>query len=144
MTDEQVRSSLERMVQSLEEPANRLLLAAVNDQLAGWLFLAGNSSELTAHWARILRVQTALGFRKRGVGRALMTEVARAAAEDLALDHLRLELRSGMGLEVFYKSCGWREIGRWPGALRFPEGDQDEVLMGLPLSKAPEPAACAR
>lgn len=76
VTYEQVRSSLERMVQSLDEPANRLLPAALNDQLAGWLFLAGNSSELTAHWARILRVQTALGFRRRGVGRALMTEVA--------------------------------------------------------------------
>jgi hypothetical protein len=73
-----------------------------------------------------------------------MTEVARAASEDLALDHLHLELRSGMGLEDFYKSCGWQEIGRWPGALRMPEGDQDEVLMSLSLRWAPEPAVSDR
>lgn len=144
VTDEQVRSSLECMVRSLDEPANRLLLATVNDQLAGWLFLAGNSNELTAHWARVLRVQTALGFRKRGVGRALMTEVARSAAEDLSLDQLHLELRSGMGLEGFYKSCGWQEIGRWPAALRWPGGDRDEVLMVLPLHNAPEMSGSAR
>lgn len=134
VSDEQVRSSLDAMVQSLDESANRLLLASINGELAGWLFLAGNSSELTAHWARVLRVQTALGFRKRGVGACTHGRGSRAATEDLALDQLHLELRSGMGLEDFYRSCGWQEIGRWPGALRLPEGDQDEVLMTLPLS----------
>lgn len=138
VSDDQVMVSIDAMVQSLDEPTNRLLLATINGELAGWLFLAGNSNELTAHWARVLRVQTALDFRKRGVGRALMTEVARAATEDLTLEQLHLELRSGMGLEDFYQSCGWKEIGRWPAALRLPEGDQDEVLMAMALSPAPE------
>lgn len=141
---EQVLASLDAMVESLDDSANRLLLATINGELAGWLFLAGNSNELTAHWARVLRVQTALGFRKQGVGRALMTEVARAATEDLTLEQLHLELRSGMGLEDFYQSCGWQEIGRWSTALRLPEGDRDEVLMTLPLSQDPETAASAR
>lgn len=144
VSDEQVLASLDAMVQSLDEPANRLLLATINGALAGWLFLAGNSNELTAHWARVLRVQTALGFRTRGVGRALMAEVARAAAEDLTLEQLHLELRSGMGLEYFYKSCGWQEIGRWSGSLRLPGGDKDEVLMSLPLRQKSETAANAR
>lgn len=133
VSEEQVLASLDAMVESLNEPANRLLLATINGELAGWLFLAGNANELTAHWARVLRVQTAPNFRERGVGRALMEEVARAATEDLSLEQLHLELRSGMGLEAFYESCGWQEIGRWPKALRFPDGDQDEVLMALYL-----------
>lgn len=133
VSEEQVLASLDAMVESLNEPANRLLLATINGELAGWLFLAGNANELTAHWARVLRVQTALNFRERGVGRALMEEVARAATEDLTLEQLHLELRSGMGLEAFYESYGWQEIGRWPKALRFPDGDQDEVLMALYL-----------
>lgn len=141
VSNEQVLSSLDAMIKSLDKPANRLLLATIDKELAGWLFLAGNSSELTAHWARVLRVQTALGFRKRGVGHALMAEVARAAAEDLTLEQLHLELRSGMGLEAFYQSCGWQEVGHWPGALRLPEGDQDEVLMVLYLCPAPESTA---
>ncbi|WP_230854346.1 GNAT family N-acetyltransferase [Arthrobacter terrae] len=137
-------ASLDDMVQSLDEPGNWLLLASINGELAGWLFLAGIANELTAHWARVLRVQTALSFRKCGVGRALMDEVERAATEDLTLDQLHLELRSGMGLEGFYKSCGWQEIGRWPKALRFPDGDHDEVLMALPLRQTSGPVVSAR
>lgn len=54
--------------------------------------------------------------------------------EDLRLEQLRLELRSGQGLEGFYESCGWQEVGRWPGALRLgPGDDRDEVLMLLRL-----------
>ena len=63
-----------------------------------------------------------------------MEEVARSARGDLGLDQLHLELRSGQGLEGFYQSCGWREVGRWPGALRLgPGDDRDEVLMLLEL-----------
>jgi len=142
--DEQVLEPLDAMVESLDEPVNRLLVATINGELAGWLFLAGNSSHLTAHWARVLRVQTALNFRKQGVGRALMAEVARAAGEDFALEQLHLELRSGMGLEDFYQSCGWQEVGRWPTALRLPEGDRDEVLMLLPLCQAPQATVSTR
>ncbi|WP_208641877.1 GNAT family N-acetyltransferase [Arthrobacter oryzae] len=138
VSDGQVLSSIDAMVRTLDQHVDRILLATVNGELAGWLLLAGNSNELTAHWARVLRVQTALEFRNRGVGRALMEEVARAATEDLALEQLHLKLRSGMGLEGFYQSCGWREIGRWPAALRLPEGDQDEVLMALALHRSSE------
>ncbi|MBO0907474.1 GNAT family N-acetyltransferase [Arthrobacter sunyaminii] len=140
VADEQVLQSIDALVRSLDVAANRILIATLDGELAGWLLLAGNSSELTAHWARVLRVQTALDFRNCGVGRALMTEVARSAAEDLALEHLRLEVRAGMGLEGFYQSCGWREIGRWPEALRLPGGDRDEVLMALALKRNAGPA----
>jgi GNAT superfamily N-acetyltransferase len=136
VSDDQVSSSIDAMVKSLDQRVNRVLLATVNGRLAGWLLLAGNSNELTAHWARVLRVQTALEFRNCGVGRALMEEVARAATEDLALEQLHLELRAGMGLETFYQSCGWREIGRWPEALRLPGGDRDEALMALALQRS--------
>ena len=83
---------------------------------------------------QVLRVQTALGYRGRGVGRALMGEVARSACEDLGLEQLHLELRASLGLEEFYACLGWHEVGRWPGALRLAEHDRrDEILMLLRL-----------
>lgn len=94
----------------------------------------GNTSRLTSHWARVLRVQTALKHRGTGVGRMLMVELGRAARDDLGLEQLHLELRAGLGLEAFYRSLGWRVVGTWPGALRLAENDhRDEVLMLLPL-----------
>ncbi|RDV48322.1 hypothetical protein DDV98_29620 [Streptomyces sp. IB2014 011-12] len=34
------------------------------------------------------------------------------------LEQLHLAARGGVGLEDFYGRLGWKEIGRWPGALR--------------------------
>lgn len=133
-TDEQVVVAVEALVESLDPRLNRLLIATVDGVLAGWLVLAGNANILSAHWARVLRVQTAPEHRGTGVGRSLMDEVARAGRDEYQLTALHLELRGGMGLERFYERCGWREIGRWPTALRLGGGDfRDEVLMHLPL-----------
>ena len=126
--------ALDQLVQSLD-PASRMLLVAVhNDVLLGWLVLERNLSVLTAHWARVLRVQTTLTARGSGVGRALMSEVARSAQVDLGLEQLHIEVRGGQGLEAFYETCGWQEVGRWPLALRLgPDDDRDEILMLLRL-----------
>jgi GNAT superfamily N-acetyltransferase len=137
-TDEQVAAAVDALVESLDPALNRLLVATVDHVLAGWLVLAGNANILTAHWARVLRVQTAPEHRGTGVGRSLMAEVERAGRDEYRLAALHLELRGGMGLERFYERCGWREIGRWPMALRLGEGDyRDEVLMHLPLGPRP-------
>ncbi|TWF94707.1 hypothetical protein [Saccharopolyspora dendranthemae] len=37
-------------------------------------------------------------------------------------------------LGTFYERLGWKEIGRWPGALRLsPDDTRDEILMFLEL-----------
>lgn len=132
--DEQVRPAVEALVASLDPSLNRLLLALHGEDLAGWVLLAGNSSRLTAHWATVLRLQTAVGHRRSGVGRAMLVELARAASAEWHLDQLHLALRGGLGLERFYEECGWREVGRWPAALRLrPDDFRDEVLMMLTL-----------
>jgi len=133
--DGHVRPVLEAMVGALAPAGDRLLLATLDGQLAGWLLLKLNAGALTRHWARVVRVQTALEHRSRGVGRALMDEVARSARDDLGLHQLHLELRAGLGLEDFYGRLGWEQVGRWPGALQLSEEDRrDEVLMLLPLT----------
>jgi hypothetical protein len=106
------------MVSSLDPLLRRLLIATVDDALAGWLVLSGNDVPLTSHWAFVQRVQTALAVRGSGVGQALM-------------------VRGGAGLEDFYESIGWTEVGRWPGSLRFGDDDyRDNVLMALSLESS--------
>ncbi|GHE13986.1 hypothetical protein GCM10010339_83010 [Streptomyces alanosinicus] len=56
------------------------------------------------------------------------------AREEMGPEQLRLAARGGAGLEQFYGRLGWKEIGRWPEALRLAVGDdRDEVLMVLSL-----------
>ncbi len=64
-----------------------------------------------------------------GPGRRAARRIAR---DEMGLEQLRLAVRGGAGLETFYGRLGWREVGRWPAALRLsPTDDRDEVLMLL-------------
>jgi GNAT superfamily N-acetyltransferase len=138
---DEVLTRTKELVSSLDPLLRRLLIARIGDDLAGWLILSGNNVSLTSHWAFLERVQTGLAFRGSGVGRMLMEEASRAAAEDLGLKSLHIEVRGGAGLEGFYESLGWIEVGRWPGSLRFGVDDyRDNVLMALSL----DPDAAAR
>lgn len=130
----EVAAATDALVASLSPSGQALLLATRDGELLGWLVLVRNQSALTAHWGRLQRVQTSLAARGRGVGRLLMEEAIRAARDDHGLEQLRIEVRAGLGLEGFYERFGWREIGRFPGALRIgPEDDRDEVYMALDL-----------
>lgn len=134
VSDAVVGPVVDALVAGLQPRLSRLLVAECDGALAGWLLLTANADPVLAHWGRVTRVQTALRFRGTGVARALMTEVAGCARDDLGLDQLRLEVRGGMGIEGFYERLGYRVVGRWPGALHIGPGDRrDEVLMHLDL-----------
>ncbi|KUL34091.1 acetyltransferase [Streptomyces sp. NRRL F-4489] len=127
-----VLPALDRIIDQLSADTCRLLAATVDGQLAGWLIARRDRSELIAHWGTLHHVQTRLAVRGRGVGRALVEEARRVARDEMGLEQLRIAVRGGVGLEGFYGRLEWREIGRWPGALRFAAGDdRDEVLMLL-------------
>ncbi|WP_443334829.1 GNAT family N-acetyltransferase [Streptomyces sp. CCNWLW238] len=87
---------------------------------------------LISHWGTLHHVQTRTTVRGQGIGAALMNEVRRIARDEMDLEQLDLAARGGVGLESFYGRLGWKETGRWPGALRLADGeDRDEILMLL-------------
>jgi GNAT superfamily N-acetyltransferase len=121
----------DQLIADLDPEYSQILLATSGGVLAGWLSLSRPRDRVVPHWGTVKRVQTHPDFRGRGIGGALMRRVRDVARDELGLEQLRLEARGGEGLEDFYGRLGWREIGRWPGALRFDHGDRDEVLMLL-------------
>ncbi|MFJ1546839.1 GNAT family N-acetyltransferase [Streptomyces sp. NPDC088246] len=126
--------ALETILESLAPRTSRLLMALDDDELVGWLNIRCDTYALIAHWGTLHHVQTTTSRRGQGIGSALVKEAHRIAREDMALEQLHLAARAGEGLETFYGSLGWKEIGRWPGALRFGSGDdRDEVLMLVDL-----------
>jgi GNAT superfamily N-acetyltransferase len=127
----QVGVVADRLIADLDPDYNRVVLAEADGVLAGWLNLSRHRPAQVQHWGTVKRVQTRLAFRGRGIGTALMNEARRVARDEMGLEQLHLEARGGEGLEDFYGRLGWTVIGRWPGALRFPFGDRDEVLMLL-------------
>jgi GNAT superfamily N-acetyltransferase len=131
---DQVALVTDQLIAGLDSQRSRLLLAFVDETLAGWLNVRRDVNPLTAHWGTVHHVQTHTSFRGRGIGAALMHRLGDVAHEEMRLEQLHLAARGGMGLEDFYGRLGWKEIGRWPGALRLmPDDDRDEILMMLRL-----------
>ncbi|MGW1278905.1 GNAT family N-acetyltransferase [Streptomyces tsukubensis] len=125
-------SALDRIVDQLAPDASRIITATIDGELAGWLNVRRDRFELIAHWGTVHHVQTRPAIRGLGVGGALMEEARRVARDEMALEQLHLAARGGVGLEGFYGRLGWKEVGRWPGALRLAAGDdRDEILMIL-------------
>ncbi|WBB62498.1 GNAT family N-acetyltransferase [Streptomyces sp. WMMC500] len=134
VTEAALRPAAERITRGLSPDRSRLLLATVDDALAGWLLLRRQRHPMVAHCGVVNHVQTHVRFRGLGVGAALMRRARVVARDDMGLERLQLTVRSGLGLEEFYRKAGWTEVGRWPGALRVAPGDdRDEILMSLAL-----------
>jgi len=120
------------LIAGLSPGSSRLIVARAGGALAGWVHLQRYPDPLVAHWGTIRHLQALPAFQGRGVGTALMVSARRIARQEIGLEQLHLAVRGGMGLERFYARLGWREIGRWPGALRMAPGDdRDEILMIL-------------
>ncbi|MGW4749200.1 N-acetyltransferase family protein [Streptomyces sp. NPDC004290] len=128
----EVAAAVDRIVAGLDPARSRLVTATVDGALAGWLCLRRDPHPLVAHWGTLHHVQTRLGMRGRGIGAGLVRRAHVIARDEMELEQLRLAARGGTGLEEFYGRLGWREIGRWPGALRLAaDDDRDEILMVL-------------
>lgn len=95
----------------------------------GMGFLVTGGSPLRAHWRTVLRLMVDPELQGTGAGRILL-EGLHGLAGDLGLDHLRLTVRGGLGIEGFYARFGYTIIGRHPGAIRVAPGDdRDEIIM---------------
>jgi GNAT superfamily N-acetyltransferase len=103
---------------------DRLLIgrAAAGEQagrLAALAFLVANEFALTLHWHTVKRVMVHPDFQGCGYGYRLMAEIA-AVARDGGLEQLHLDCRGGTGNDLFYKKCGYTEVGRIPNGLKLP------------------------
>jgi GNAT superfamily N-acetyltransferase len=122
----------DQLIARLHPDRARLLLARNEYAFLGWVILLRNANRLVGHWATVQHLQTHPAHRGRGIGSELMRRLREVARDEMAIEQLHLAVRGGMGLEDFYARLGWREVGRWPGALRMaPDDDRDEVLMIL-------------
>ncbi|MFG3100105.1 GNAT family N-acetyltransferase [Streptomyces sp. NPDC048182] len=136
VTRRDVRPELVRHLVAMAEGRTRLLVGHDEDgRVAATAFLTLNTHRLMTHWLWLYTVMVHPRHQGRGYGRDLMAAAADAARTVEGVQAIRLTCRGGGGLERFYESCGYKEVGRVPGAIRVaPDDDRDDVTLLLPLS----------
>ncbi|MGW0865375.1 MULTISPECIES: GNAT family N-acetyltransferase [Streptomyces] len=132
---EDIRPSLVKHFASMAEGTVRLLVGFDEEgRVAATAFLTLNTHRLMTHWLWLYTVMVHPSHQGKGYGRDLLGAAAEAARGLDGIGAIRLTCRGGLGLERFYESCGYKEVGRIPGAIRVAPGDdRDDVIMLLPL-----------
>ncbi|WP_409470392.1 GNAT family N-acetyltransferase [Streptomyces sp. HC307] len=133
---EAIRPELVKQLAALSEGRARLLVGHDEDgRVAATAFLTFNTHRLMTHWLWLYTVMVHPRHQGKGYGRDLLAAAADAARTFDGIEAIRLTCRGGLGLERFYGSCGYKEVGRVPGAIRVEPGDdRDDIMMLLPLA----------
>ncbi len=135
VTEDDIRPELVRHLVAMAEGRTRLLVGRDGTgAVAATAFTTYNTHRLMRHWVWLYTVMVHPRHQGRGYGRDLLAAAADAVAQWDGIEAIRLTCRGGLGLERFYGSCGYKEVGRIPGAIRVAPGDdRDDVIMLLPL-----------
>lgn len=135
VTPEEVRPDLVRHLVAMEDGRTRLLVGRdPSGQVAATAFIAFNLHRLKQHWVSVYSVMVHPALQGRGQGRELMAAVEKEVRAFGGLRGIWLSCRGGLGLERFYGSCGYREVGRVPGAIKVSDEDyRDDVSLWLAL-----------
>ncbi|MFJ3309058.1 GNAT family N-acetyltransferase [Streptomyces sp. NPDC086549] len=132
---EEIRPELVKHLAAMAEGRTRLLVGHDEaGEVAAAVFLSFNTHRLMKHWVWLYTVMVHPRHQGKGYGRDLLAAAADAARGLEGIEAVRLTCRGGVGLERFYGSCGYKEVGRVPGAIRVAPGDdRDDITMLLPL-----------
>lgn len=135
VTAEDIRPELIKRLASLADGHCRLLVGYDEEgAVAATAFLTLNTHRLMRHWLWLYTVMVDPGRQGKGYGRELMAAAAEAARGIEGIEAIRLTCRGGTGVDRFYASCGYKEVGRVPDAIRVAPGDdRDDIVMLLPL-----------
>ncbi|MEU9243279.1 GNAT family N-acetyltransferase [Streptomyces sp. NPDC048385] len=136
VTSEEIRPELVRHLVAMAEGRHRLLVGHdETGEVAATAFFSFNTHRLMKHWVWLYTVMVHPRHQGRGHGRDLLAAAADAARGFEGIDAIRLGCRGGLGLEDFYGSCGYKEVGRVPAAVRVAPGDdRDDITMLLPFT----------
>ncbi len=135
VTADDIRPEWVKHLAAIDEGRTRLLVGHDEEgAVAATAFLTYNTHRLMTHWIWLYTVMVHPRHQGKGYGRDLMAAAAEEARSFEGIEAIRLTCRGGTGADRFYASCGYKEVGRVPGAIRVAPGDdRDDIIMLLPL-----------
>jgi len=118
-----------------DDPNSVLLIAVMQQQIAGLLFFVGGPKKKNAHTGE-LGVSVHPGFQGRGIGQQLITSLIDWARENPAIEKVFLNVFATNEKAIrLYKNLGFTEEGRFIGAVKQPDGEYVDVLQMYIMTK---------
>ncbi|MFJ2116528.1 GNAT family N-acetyltransferase, partial [Streptomyces sp. NPDC087850] len=115
VTADDIRPELVKHFTAMAEGRSRLLVGYDTEgAVAAAAFLTYNTHRLMRHWLWLYTVMVHPAHQGKGYGRDLMAAAADSARGIDGIEAIRLTCRGGTGVDAFYASCGYKEVGRVP------------------------------
>jgi acetyltransferase len=100
----------------------RIFVATAEHACAGVVQLAKSQKEESEHRGEVQKLMVHSQFRRRGIGKALVGALEKAAAAD-GLRLLVLDVRAGDVAEALYQGAGYTRVGAIPNFMRARDGE---------------------
>lgn len=139
----------ERQFVSAESIAARIGSTATHDSFIVGAFHEGHliamagffrkAGAKVGHKGQIWGVYVEKAWRKKGIGRALLTQVLRQAQSQAGVEQVSLAVATGQtAAKKLYDSLGFKTYGREPRALKVSDAyvDEDLMICYLPAAEA--------
>ncbi|WP_028812465.1 GNAT family N-acetyltransferase [Streptomyces flavidovirens] len=135
VTADDIRPEWTKHLAAMNDGRTRLLVGYDEaGAVAATVFIANNTHRLMRHWVWLYTVMVHPAHQGKGYGQDLMAATEAAVRGFEGVEAIRLTCRGGTGVDRFYASCGYKEVGRVPGAIRVAPGDdRDDIIMLLEL-----------
>lgn len=137
-TASEVKNDPELMKRQIQRISDHgyFLVADLGSELIGMLTFGRSEFLKIKHRGGLMTI-VHKGYRRSGVGRALLKAFLEAARSDPTIERLDISVMSENTSAIrLYESLGFNVEGRRAHAYRFPDGShQDEIYMGLLLQR---------
>ena len=134
LSEEEGMAYWNKRIAALEAGESVLLIAEIEGQIVGTGQLAIESRANGRHRAEVQKVLTHSEFRRRGIGKALMLSLEKAAIErNLRL--LFLDTRRGDPSEALYQNIGYQKAGVIPEYVINENGEFEDTVIYYKLLK---------
>lgn len=126
-TTKEARNYWSGVLEAVGRGERSLFVATDNHVCAGAVQLSPAPQQNARHRGGVQKLMVHSGYRRRGIGRALMASLEQAAlARGLSL--LVLDVISGAAAEQLYRKVGWRQVGAVPGYAQSTRGELEPTV----------------
>jgi GNAT superfamily N-acetyltransferase len=125
---EAARAFWRNQLPGLANGERQLFVGDDGERLVATVMLTFAHQPNAPHRAEVSKMLVLARARRQGLGRRLLMAVE-AAAREAGRTLLMLDTETGSAGDMFYRSCGWIEIGRVPGHAFRPDGRLAETTL---------------